>query len=153
ATAAGIVRLRLDPLSPRAVAEIAAPYDIDAEDLYDRTAGNPFFVTEVLASGDCEIPSTITDAVLARAARLGPAARELLDAVAVVPHRTEVWLLEAIAAESLDALEECQASGMLRAEDDAVSFRHELARLVIEESIDPHRRVALHRAALEALRS
>jgi DNA-binding CsgD family transcriptional regulator/tetratricopeptide (TPR) repeat protein len=153
ATAAGIVRLRLDPLSPEAVEELAAPYGIDAADLYAKTAGNPFFVTEVLASGSGEIPSTISDAVFARASRLGPAARALLDAVAIVPQRTELWLLEAIAVEALDALEECQASGILRPEGDAVAFRHELARLVVEESIDPHQRVDLHRAALQALRS
>ena len=45
ATAAGILRLRLDPLSPKAVKELAAPYGIDAADLYAKTAGNPFFVT------------------------------------------------------------------------------------------------------------
>ena len=33
-------------------------------------------------------------AVLARAARLGPAASELLDAAAVIPGRAEWWLLE-----------------------------------------------------------
>jgi DNA-binding CsgD family transcriptional regulator/tetratricopeptide (TPR) repeat protein len=42
---------------------------------------------------------------------------------------------------------------MLRSDDHAVAFRHELARLTIENSINPHRRVELHRAALRALRS
>ena len=32
-----------------------------------------------------------------------------------------------------------------------VSFRHELARLAAEEAIAPHRRIALHRAVLDAL--
>jgi DNA-binding CsgD family transcriptional regulator/tetratricopeptide (TPR) repeat protein len=153
ATAAGILRLRLDPLSPKAVKELAAPYGIDAADLYAKTAGNPFFVTEVLASGSGDIASTISDAVFARVNRLAPAGRALLDAVAIVPQRTELWLLEAIGGDSLDALEECQASGILRLEGDAIAFRHELARLVVEESIDPHHRADLHRAALQALRS
>jgi DNA-binding CsgD family transcriptional regulator len=89
--------------------------------------------------------------VLARAARLGPSARELLDAVAIVPQRTELWLLEAIAGESVGALDECLGSGMLNAEDHAIAFRHELARVAVEESLNPHRRVALHRLALRAL--
>jgi DNA-binding CsgD family transcriptional regulator len=42
---------------------------------------------------------------------------------------------------------------MLLAQDHSVVFRHELARLVVEESIDPHRRIGLHRAALLALRA
>jgi hypothetical protein len=55
-----------------------------------RTAGKPFFVTETLAAGSDVVPATVRDAVLARVARLSPAARDLLDAVAVVPQRVEV---------------------------------------------------------------
>ena len=49
----------------------SAPYGVDETDLFDKTAGNPLFVTEVLADGGgTTIPSTVHDAVLARAARL-----------------------------------------------------------------------------------
>ena len=99
------------------------------------------------------MPANVRDAVLARAARLAPQAGELLDAVAVVPQRSELRLLEAIAGEAMASLEECVASGMLRFDDQAVAFRHELARLAIEESINPHRRVELHRSVLRALRA
>jgi DNA-binding CsgD family transcriptional regulator/tetratricopeptide (TPR) repeat protein len=153
ATVAGVVRLHLEPLSPDAVAELAAPHGVDAADLHGKTAGNPFFVTEALASGSADVPATIRDAVLARAARLGRPARDLLDAVAIVPQPTELWLLEAIAGDALGALDECLASGMLRAEDRAVAFRHELARMAVEESVNPYRRADLHRAALHALRA
>lgn len=68
-----------------------------------------------------------------------------------MPPRAELWLLEAIAGDSIDALDTCLASGMLRREDRAVAFRHELARLAVEDSINPHRRAELHRAALSAL--
>ena len=40
---------------------------------------------------------------------------------------------------------------MLRAERNAVSFRHEIARVVIEEALSPHRRMQLSRRALGAL--
>jgi DNA-binding CsgD family transcriptional regulator len=152
ATVSGVVRLHLEPLSPESVAELAAPHGIDAAELYARTAGNPFFVTEVLASGSADLPATIRDAVLARAARLSLQARELLDAAAIVPQRTELWLLEAIAGDALAAFDECLASGMLGAEEHTVAFRHELARIAVEESLNPHRRAGLHRTALQALR-
>jgi predicted ATPase len=61
---ADVLRLHLPPLSPRAVHELAAPHDVDAEDLYAKTGGNPFFVTEALAGGGEAIPATIRDAVL-----------------------------------------------------------------------------------------
>lgn len=153
ATAPGVERLHLEPLSYEAVAGLASPHAIDPADLHAKTAGNPFFVTEVLESGSSEVPTTIRDAVLARAARLGPDARDLLDAVAIVPHRAELRLLGAIAGGAIGALDECLASGVLHAEDRAVAFRHELARIVLEDSINPHRRLALHQAALDALRA
>src|SRR2546421_371753 len=109
-------RLKLDGLSPAAVAELAEPHGVDADELYRTTAGNPFFVVEVLAGGAAEIPDTVRDAVFARAARLSPAGRELVEAVAVVPLRTELWLLEALAGDAVDALDECLASGMLTSE-------------------------------------
>jgi DNA-binding CsgD family transcriptional regulator len=40
---------------------------------------------------------------------------------------------------------------MLAPDRDGVAFRHELARLAIEESLPPNRLVALHRKALDAL--
>jgi DNA-binding CsgD family transcriptional regulator/tetratricopeptide (TPR) repeat protein len=144
-------RIRLQPLSPAAVARLAAEHGADADALYRTTGGNPFFVTEALAAGEERIPSTVRDAVLARAARLSGDARTLLDAVAVVPPQAELWLLEALAGQALPAVDDCLDSGMLTRANGAVAFSHELARLAIEESIAPDRELALHRAALEAL--
>jgi DNA-binding NarL/FixJ family response regulator len=142
-------RLKLAPLSPAAVAELAAPHGADAEELHRRTGGNPFFVVEALEAGGERIPDTVRDAVIGRAARLPEPARRLLDAVAVVPGPVELWLLEALASELADRVDE--TSGMLVAGPAHVEFRHELARLAIDEAIAPHRRLALHRMALEAL--
>ncbi|MFC7619444.1 ATP-binding protein [Microlunatus sp. GCM10028923] len=144
-------RLVLEPLSATAVARLATDGGVTATGLYERTAGNPFYVTELLAHGGSETPGSVRDAVLARAGRLPTAARRLLEAAAVARPRAEVWLLQRIAPEELASLETCLASGMLRAEGDAVAFRHEIARATIEDDLPPDRRVALHRAALEAL--
>ena len=144
-------RLTVPSLSPEAVAELAGAAEVDAGELHRLTGGNPFFVTEVLASGNGAIPPTVTDAVLARAARLSGEARAVLDAVAIVPPQADLWLLEAIAGESLEGLDACLGSGMLRPERAGVAFRHELARLALEASVAPQRKLELHRAALDAL--
>jgi hypothetical protein len=120
-------------------------------ELYRKTAGNPFFVTEVLGAPSEAIPDTVRDAVLARAAQCSSEARRLLEAVAIVPGKVEMWLLEAIAPEQVCCLEECLSSGMLVATEREVAFRHELAREAVERSVAPDRRLALHRAALAAL--
>jgi DNA-binding CsgD family transcriptional regulator len=145
-----IARIELSGLSLRAIADLAGESTAAIEELYAHTGGNPFYVTEALAAKTQRVPDTVREAVLARAARLTPAARELLEAVSVVPQRAEMWLVEAL-VDDTHTLEQCIASGMLRAEADAVVFRHELARLAIEQSMAPNQRVAWHRMALSAL--
>jgi DNA-binding CsgD family transcriptional regulator/tetratricopeptide (TPR) repeat protein len=149
----GVQRLELPPLSVTAVEELAGPSRVDAEDLHRRTEGNPFFVTEVLAAGEDDIPPTVVDAVLARAGRVSPEAYGLLETVAIVPPSMEMELLRALVGPRVEHLDECLASGMLRVDRDAVAFRHELARLAIEGSMGPHKRAGLHREALHGLRS
>jgi predicted ATPase len=92
------LRLALHPLSPDSVSALAHAFQHEEpiDDLYAITGGNPFFVTEVLASGDASVPATVRDAVLARAARLSPEAREVLDAASVVPARIEIELLKSV---------------------------------------------------------
>lgn len=66
-------RLPLRRLSPDAVRQLSAGSPVNAADLYALTAGNPFFVHELLASAQGEqVPPTIADAVLARVRRLDP---------------------------------------------------------------------------------
>jgi DNA-binding CsgD family transcriptional regulator len=146
------VRVTLAPLSEDAVTRLAEAHGIDGAALHERTGGNPFFVTEVLAAGE-EIPETVRDAVLARTARLTPAARALLDAVAIAPPQAELSLLEQSAPDALAALDECLSAGMLVETNGAVAFRHELARLAVEDTAAPDRRLHLHRATLAALRT
>ena len=146
-------RVSVDPLSEAAVAQLAEPHRIDARELFRSTGGNPFFVTEILAAGGEDLPETVREAVLARARRLSPAARRLLDAVALAPARIHVSLLEKIAEEPGERLEECLGSGILRASEGHISFRHDLARRAIADATPPDRSVALHRAALDALAS
>jgi DNA-binding CsgD family transcriptional regulator/tetratricopeptide (TPR) repeat protein len=148
----GVQRLRLEPLSLDSVRELAAARTgVDGDELYRRTGGNPFFVTEALASGGPAVPQTVRDAVIARAATLEPGGRRLLQAMSIVPGHVSPDLLEALAGDDVSELDDCLSSGVLVWADSTIAFRHELARLTIEEGIDPVRRNALHRTALDYL--
>jgi DNA-binding CsgD family transcriptional regulator/tetratricopeptide (TPR) repeat protein len=149
----GIQHLAPQPLSLDAVRELAGDQEIDAAELHDRTGGNPFFVTEVLASDELGVPATVRDAVLTRAARLRPSARAILDAAAVAGPRIEPWLLQDLVAAESAAIEECLATGVLRVQDGAFTFRHELARQAILQALTPTRLLSLHRLVLHALQS
>ena len=151
ATQDAVTRIAVERLSREAIAELSTPYDINPAELYRTTGGNPFFATEVLAAAGPGIPQTVRDAVLARAARLSAAARSLLEAVAVVPREVELWLLESLTDGEAVGLDECLASGMLTDVPMGVAFRHELARVAVEESLSPTRRRHLHQRALAGL--
>jgi DNA-binding CsgD family transcriptional regulator len=152
ATAAHVRRIRLWPLSIEGVAELAGVPVDDAAPLHQLTGGNPFFVTAVLAAGSRSVPETVRDAVLARVARLSPAALAALRGASVIPQRAEVRVVERI-ADGPGGIEECIAAGLLRRDGDAVSFRHELVREALDDSVPPRLRQGLHRAVLDALRS
>ncbi|HEV2148023.1 MAG TPA: AAA family ATPase, partial [Longimicrobiaceae bacterium] len=153
ATAPGVRRLTLAPLSPEGVRALAAGSALDADELFRRTGGNPFFVTEILAAGGESIPLTVRDAVLSRAARLPPEARSVLDAAAVIGSRSEPWLLLEVTGSDPAALEACLAAGALCLQDEVLAFRHELAREAVLDVLSPARGLALHRAVLDALRA
>ncbi len=144
-------RVAVPPLSLAAVLELASSHGADGEAIYALTRGNSFFVTELLAASGEVLPATVRDAVLARIARLSPPARDLLDGVALVPARAELWLLDAAFGEVAERVDECVAAGVLVADSDAVAFRHELARLAVESTVPPRRRRDLHVAILLAL--
>jgi predicted ATPase/DNA-binding CsgD family transcriptional regulator len=147
----GALRLAPMPLSAGAVATLCTAPGIDATELHRKTGGNPFFVTEVLAAGADSVPGTVQDAVLARATRLSPAARAVLNAAAVAGPRVKPELLYAMTTAERWPIDECLATGVLQADSGAFAFRHELARDAILRCIAPARLTALHRQALHAL--
>ena len=105
------------------------------------SGGNPFYVTEVLASAHETVPPTVRDAVLARAARLSDAASAVLAAAAVIGSHPEIDVLAAVADQPLAALDECLAAGMLVDGGTHVTFRHELAREAVVETLTAARAV------------
>lgn len=143
-------RILLPALSEKAVGALVGDRALDAAALHQRTGGNPFFVTEVLADGGA-IPSSIRDVVLARVARLSASAQAVLQAAAVIGPRIEPWILADVTGSESRYVDDSLALGMLVAQDHMLVFRHELARQTVLESISPPHRLALHRMTLAAL--
>ena len=143
-------RLRLTPLTPDAVREMAAPTGVDPGELSRLTGGNPFFVTEVLAN-PCEVvPLTVVDAVLARVGTLNPAAQAALDRLAVIPAGAEVDLLRVLVGD-LAPVAEAERAGVVQVRGDVAAFRHELARRAVAESLPSSVRLELNADVLRAL--
>src|SRR5690606_6828503 len=110
ATTRAYRRMQLTRLSLTAVEKLAAESDVDARELHRRTGGNPFYVTEVLASGERGVPTRVSDAVLARVARLSPENREVLDVCSVSGFRFEPQLVIDVIGPRVDtvaAFEQC----------------------------------------------
>ncbi len=151
--AENVERVTLAPLSLAAVSRLAAPRGRRGEEIFALTAGNPFLVTEALAV-DGELPNDVVrDSTLARAARLGAGARDVLEAVSIFPRRAETALIADLVKTSVDAgLDECVEKGMLSLEGGLVRFRHELARRAIEGSLSMTRRRLLHQTVVNLLK-
>ena len=146
-----ITRLSLPRLSQHAVELMACTTARSGEAVFQATDGNPFFVTEVLASRESGVPATVRDAVLARAARLSPAAREVVELAGIVPGAIELALIDAVLSPPLAVIEECVNSGLLIAEEHDLHFRHELARVAVEASLAPPRAATMHARVLAVL--
>jgi DNA-binding CsgD family transcriptional regulator len=153
ASASTVQRLTLAPLSLDAVRALAGGTGHDPSELHRRSGGNPFFVTEVLASNDAELPRTVSDAVLARTARLSPEALAALQVAAVIGTFVDTGILLRVAGPVFNALEECIAGGLMRHGDERLAFRHEIGRDAVLATIAEPRRRLLHQRVLEALQA
>jgi AAA ATPase domain len=148
----GVVRrVRPQPLSEAAVAELARRAGRPAAGLRDLTGGNPLLVTEALAAGDAGVSLTIRDLVLARLGGLPADAQEVVRLVAVVPTRAELWLLERALGPPPAAVEACVAGGLLVVGTETIGFRHELLRRAVEGSLSALGRRELNRRVLALL--
>jgi len=149
---ASTVRLRLGALSASAVRELAGSGGLDTAELVRATGGNPFLVTEAVAAGH-RLPASVRDAALARAGRLSPEARRVVDVAAVLGRRFDHRLLVdvAVVPDVEGAVEAALARGVLVADGSRLGFRHELIREAIETSLSPPRRAQLHTRVYAAL--
>ena len=147
-----VQRLQLHPLSRGAVVDLAAETGVDVDGVFTITRGNPFFVTEVLASPEARVPVTVVDAVMARVRQLPQPTRAALEQLAVVPSRVQPAMVRALVGD-VEVLEVAEQRRVLEVRADGVAFRHELARLALLRSIPRTRQAGLHQNVLDVLLS
>lgn len=141
--------LELPALSRGAVSSLAGEH---ADELYAATGGNPFYLSELLASGvAADMPPSVANAVLARVSRLGDAERRLTELVSVVPNRVGTPVLDALMPGWTEAAEEPERRQLLELDGAFVRFRHELARNAVMLSLPSVARRRLHAEVLGAL--
>jgi predicted ATPase/DNA-binding CsgD family transcriptional regulator len=141
--------LDLEPLSAAAVASLSGD---GAEAVYAATGGNPFYVTELLASRTAEeLPRSIVNAVRGRLARLAESERRLVELVSVVPNRVAASVLDAVLPDWPTVAEEPERRALLEVQPRYVRFRHELARNAVRSGIPIAARRRLHDEILAAL--
>ncbi len=171
------VRIRLGNLSEDETATLvrgywpsaASPPSELASQVYRRTDGNPFFVVETLTDlverdtqlADAEDvslldpPVTVTEAILGRAARLGPATRHLLDVMSVLGpcDVDELLVVAGLGSVQIETtLEQVEDAGLLRIVGDRYVFDHSLTQEAVYADLSATRRRRLHHqvgAALE----
>lgn len=147
-----VSRMWVPPLSISSVRTLATGSGLDPTELHERTGGNPFYVTEIIAGGGNDVPATIRDAVLGRASRVSIEGRAVADAASALGAIVEPDVLARVVGAPVDdAIDECLSAGILRLTGDEIMFRHALTRDVLLASMSPSRRRGLHRRILDVL--
>jgi len=165
---AALVQLTLTGLDADAISELIArrtgARDADrARRLHERTAGNPFFLDELLRDqeerghGASGLPPAVRDVVRARVARLNPSAQEALSLAALMGLQFDVRVLAAAAGravgEALAALDGAAAAGLVvsTGSTGGFAFAHALIAETLVAAMSPSRRAATHLRIAEAM--
>jgi DNA-binding SARP family transcriptional activator/tetratricopeptide (TPR) repeat protein len=157
---AALLEAAVGPVDERA----ALVWELEAQ-----TAGNPFFIRELLAhaagaragsaagvaAAGLDVPEGLRHVIGQRVARLSPPAGRALRVAAVAGVTFSFLLLERVLGEGaavLDALDEAVAAGLLvELQHGEYSFAHALVRETIYRQLGAARRMRLHRQFGEAL--
>lgn len=147
-----------------------------ATHLCERASGVPLAVEELLALlqnrgtlarhggrwerptrplNELDVPAGIRDPVLERVSRLSAAARQVVEAAAVLAQPVPLGLLTAVTrtphAEALNGADEALASGLLTEHGGTIGWRHVLAAQAVYDALSGPRRTDLHGRAATAL--
>lgn len=140
-----------------------------AQALHDETAGNPFYLGEIVrqlidedrladaaSAGNpvarLGVPAGVRELLARRMSRLPAAAREVLGIAWAFSGGFELPLLAALTSLSepalLDTIDELLAAGLIRPTDErrpGYDFTHALVRHALADEVNPDRRARLHR--------
>jgi DNA-binding CsgD family transcriptional regulator/tetratricopeptide (TPR) repeat protein len=161
----GLPRLGQDAVMALLTDALGAPPDPGLLALAEGAAGNPSLLAELVAGLREDVAVRVTDgrAILAsgqlpgrmrqvaqrRLGRLGDQARSLFATAAMLGPsfllEDAAMMLGETPAALLPAVEEMMADGILAAAEDRFSFRHELLRRAMQDTIPPPGLRALHR--------
>jgi tetratricopeptide (TPR) repeat protein len=153
ATQTGVSRFTVPALSLDAVAALASDTGRDARELWQRTGGNAFYVTELLRASVVDVPATVADAVIARSSRLSAGARLALKVAAIAGGRAAPSVLFDVPGIEIGAIDECAEAGFLQLKPPVFTFRHELVRQAVLAAIGATERQQLAAQLLDVLRS
>ena len=165
--ARSLTSLSLAGLPADAVAELVRGHGSkldprEMQTLAERTAGNPFFIEEVVRQLDGRfeqtLPESVKDLLLRRLRGLDEAVREILAAAAVLGRDFELTALERVRGredeEVLDAMDVALAEHVIvesGGRPGSYAFSHPLIRETIYEQLSGARRARMHARAGAAL--
>ena len=149
-------RFSLAPLSSDGVEKLNTHRTVSTDEILKVTGGNPFFVTELLASSDTNInvaPTSVREAVNARLSRVSPSERKFLEAASTIPGSIDINMLDPLFNREAEVLAlACIQRGLLKRDGDgALRFRHELARLATTDRMTFVEQKRIHENLLEQL--
>jgi len=146
-------KILIDRFSEATVDRLAVQKGYASGDrLYALTGGNPFYVTEILASYSPGIPERVKDSVITVFHARSDATRALWEFLSILPtSRIELNIAKRIESDFANSIDACIASGIIVSKPGYLSFKHELFRLAIEESLPSIKRSKLHKRMLDII--
>jgi DNA-binding winged helix-turn-helix (wHTH) protein/tetratricopeptide (TPR) repeat protein len=151
--AMGATTLDVEPLTVAGVQELARTDARRAADLWRRTGGNPLFATHVLETSGDEVPGGVQDIVAERLARLPAAGRSAVQLMSMSPVAVELTLATELLGGSVAELAHAERIGLIAVLDDAVTFRHDVVRNAVHDTVPSLQRIGLHRRFCDVLTS
>jgi len=144
-------RIGLLPLSKEAVEKMAEERGYNGEDVYRITNGNPFYVTEILASYSLGVPDNIKDSILSVYNKMNEKTKHVWEILSVLPTAFEMSYLDKLDESYIPAVQNCIDAKILIVDKERIFFKHELYRRTIESSLSPLARIALNKKILDLL--